>query len=117
MESRMYDGRHSKHRVKVNERSLEDEEKTEEEVVEEEKPKSKSRAKRESKPKTVRLVLQKRKRVRVTGAVSGKEYVFPGAGSELDVDERDVPALLAKGAGRKNCCGGAQPSPYFQIVK
>jgi len=113
MESRMYDGRNSKHRVKVNERSLEDEEK----VLEKEEVKEEPKSKRESKPKTVRLVLQKRKRVKVTGAVSEKEYVFPGAGSELDVDERDVPALLAKGADRRNCCGGAQPTPYFQIVE
>jgi len=116
MESRMYDGRNSK-RVKVSRRSPKD--KDEDVVLEdkkvEEEPEIKS--KREYKPKTVRLVLQKRKKVKTKGSVSGKEYFFDGAGSDVEVDERDVPELLAKGAGRKNCCGGAQPTPYFQIVE
>ena len=66
--------------------------------------------------KTVRLVLQKALNLKVFGSVTGKEYFFPGAGSVLDVDERDVSELLQKGANRRSCCGGSPPSPYFSVL-
>ena len=68
-------------------------------------------------PKTVRIVLARRKKVNTKGSVTGKMYSFPGAGSILDVDERDVPALLAKGVGGTSCCSGVPTSPYFELVK
>lgn len=43
---------------------------------------------------------------KVENTPSGREYVFPGAGSVQDVDERDVDFLLAKQQGERRCCGG-----------
>lgn len=43
---------------------------------------------------------------KVENTPSGREYVFPGAGSVEDVDERDVKFLLAKRQGERFCCGG-----------
>ena len=67
-------------------------------------------------PKTIRIVLARRKKVNTKGSVTGKMYSFSGAGSILDVDERDVPDLLAKGVGGTSCCSGVPTSPYFEIV-
>jgi hypothetical protein len=41
-----------------------------------------------------------------TGYVTGNSYVFNGAGSVVDVDERDVENLLSKRQGGRQCCGG-----------
>ena len=68
-------------------------------------------------PKTVRIVLLRSKIVNTNGSVTGNRYSFPGAGSILDVDERDVPGLLAKGSGGTSCCSGVPTSPYFELVK
>ncbi len=69
------------------------------------------------KAKTVRIVLLRSKIVNTKGSVTGNMYRFPGAGSILYVDERDAPALLAKGAGGTSCCSGIPVSPYFKLVK
>lgn len=52
------------------------------------------------------------------GAVSGKRYDFPEPGSVLEVDSRDVPAMLAYRIGTTGCCGGSDPSgnTVFQLV-
>ena len=68
-------------------------------------------------PKTVRIVLARNKIVNTYGSVTGNRYSFPGAGSILSVDERDVPTLLEKGAGGTSCCSGVPTSPYFELVK
>ena len=68
-------------------------------------------------PKTVRIVLARNKIVNTYGSVTGNRYSFLGAGSILSVDERDVPTLLAKGAGGTSCCSGVPTSPYFELVK
>jgi hypothetical protein len=39
------------------------------------------------------------------GQVSGKQYYFSGAGSVLEVDERDVPHLLSLSIPGQSCCG------------
>ncbi len=67
--------------------------------------------------KTVRIVLLRNKKVKTKGSVTGEMYVFSGAGAILSVDERDVPTLLAKGAGGTSCCSGVPTSPYFELVK
>lgn len=56
--------------------------------------------------------------VKYEGAVSGKLYDFPGPGSVLEVDSRDVPAMLAYRIGTTSCCGGSDPTgnTVFQIV-
>ncbi len=53
-----------------------------------------------------------------TGAVSGQRYDFPGPGSVLDVDSRDVPAMLAYRIGTTSCCGGTKPdgNTVFQTI-
>jgi len=67
--------------------------------------------------KTIRIVLLHNKKVKTKGSVTGKMYVFSGAGAILSVDERDVSALLAKGVGGTSCCSGVPTSPYFELVK
>ncbi len=69
-------------------------------------------------PKTIQIVLSRNKKVTIIGSVTGNVYVFPNAGAILDVDERDAPVLLAKGAGRMSCCSPGQfASPYFRLMK
>ncbi len=53
-----------------------------------------------------------------TGAVSGQRYDFREPGSVLEVDSRDVPAMLAYRIGTTSCCGGSDPSGnvVFQTV-
>lgn len=41
-----------------------------------------------------------------TGQISGEQYEWNRAGSNVDVDERDVPDLLTKRIGGNSCCGG-----------
>ena len=52
------------------------------------------------------------------GAVSGQRYDFSGPGSVLEVDSRDVPAMLAYRIGTTSCCGGGNldGNTVFQIV-
>lgn len=51
----------------------------------------------------------------VTGKFSGMEYLFRGAGSVKDVDERDVEYLLSLRQG-KGCCGGGGGGNIFEKV-
>lgn len=53
-----------------------------------------------------------------TGAISGQRYDFPGPGSVLDVDDRDIPAMLAYRIGTTNCCGGGNVdgNRVFQVL-
>lgn len=48
-------------------------------------------------------------KVIVTGKSTGNTYVFPRAGSVVEVAEADVADLLAKRLGGKSCCGGGNP--------
>lgn len=52
----------------------------------------------------------------VTGKYSGREYVFNGAGSIQNVDNRDVEWLLEKRQG-KGCCGGGGGAQIFYLVE
>ena len=70
---------------------------------------------KDPKPETIRIVLQKNVNFRCVGAVTGQEYYFPGAGSILEIDYRDVEALLNRPIS-KSCCGGAPDSPYFVMA-
>lgn len=53
--------------------------------------------------------------VRVTGTVTGQQYVFRGAGSIVQVDPRDKDELLNKKRGR-SCCGGQTGKSIFVLV-
>ena len=83
------------------------------EVSEEVKPKKKFKKQSE----TVQLVLLRNLRLKYIGKKSGKLYVFPGGGSIVDVDVRDVDIMLEKNGG--TCCEGSgsnKPQPYFAKV-
>jgi hypothetical protein len=45
-------------------------------------------------------------KVKVQSRYSGREYLFDGAGSVVNVDERDVEWMLEKRQGERQCCGG-----------
>lgn len=56
--------------------------------------------------------------VKITGQYSGRNYVFSGAGSVQDVDERDVEWLLERRQGGRQCCGGgATGNVVFQLAE
>lgn len=61
------------------------------------------------------VVLTKDLIMNVVGAVTGYKYTWHGAGSVVDVDEQDIPELLAKRGG-KSCCGSI-PTPYFELLE
>ena len=65
--------------------------------------------------KTVRVRLQIDANYNVTGKFSGRGYLFRGAGSVNDVDERDVEFLLGLRQGR-GCCGGGGGSALFELA-
>ena len=65
-------------------------------------------------PKSVTIVLLQDVLLKITGSVTGNLYIFPGAGSIVSVDERDLPRLLAKKGGAP-CCAD-RPSTYFQVL-
>jgi len=98
MESRAYDAGRSE-RVKVTRKSV-------------------KKTVKKAPIKTVRVRLLKNIRLNKIGAATGIRYSFEFAGSEVDIDERDLPELLAKTTGT-TCCGEGQnmsPSPYFELV-
>lgn len=63
---------------------------------------------------TVNLQLQVSARVKLTGKVSGKQYVWPKSGAIIPVNKEDVNDLLKKKLGEKPCCGG---KPNYLFVK
>ena len=68
------------------------------------------------KRQTVKLQLMKEVKKNVTGRVTGKKYVFNGAGSIVDVDKEDADILI--NIRRSGCCpGSVGSSPYFQIIE
>lgn len=55
-------------------------------------------------------------RLLYVGKVSERQYEWTKAGSIVDVDERDIPELLAKRIGVRSCCGaGLQGNQVFEI--
>ena len=51
-----------------------------------------------------------------TGRESGRQYEWARAGAIVDVDEQDVPELLAKRLGKKQCCG-QERTKIFQLLQ
>ncbi len=66
-------------------------------------------------PKMVRVRLRIDANYSVTGRFSGREYLFRGAGSVNDVDNRDVEFLLDLRQG-KGCCGGGGGNALFELA-
>ena len=65
--------------------------------------------------KTIRLVLLRNTTMKIAGSVTGNLYVFSGAGSTMDVDEKDAQKFLEM--RRNSCnCSGMPGQPYFQVV-
>ena len=74
----------------------------------------KSKTSKSSSVVAVRLL--KNTRYKIKG-ISGKEYVFPRAGSVLQVNSEDVKILMKKNENRPNsCCGGSPPGKIFELV-
>ena len=53
--------------------------------------------------------------VKVTGAVTGKQYIWAHAGATEDVDVRDKDEILNKKRGRA-CCGGQGGKALFELA-
>ena len=64
-------------------------------------------------PNTVQIVSLRDGIVNVTGKSTGNVYRFVGAGSAVDVDDRDATEILAKRSGR-SCCGPGF-TPFFAL--
>ena len=63
----------------------------------------------------VSVVLTRHKIVTVTGKVTGRKYIFRGAGSIVDdVDKRDAEIMINQPLP-PSCCG-SYPTPQFQIL-
>ena len=63
---------------------------------------------------TVDLVLQRDLKLKIKGPVSGKQYLFAGAGAVVPVNKEDVDKMLEKSGGM--CCEGSgvnAPQSYF----
>jgi len=106
MAKRSYSKSDSKLKVKVEDDSyLEDDFYLEDDEVEEVSPYG-----------TTRLMLVKELTLKIVGKVSGNQYVFHGAGSQVNVLNEDVEGMIHKISTVESCCGD-KPQPYFQIVK
>ena len=64
---------------------------------------------------TVRIRVRVDANYKVTGRYSGQEYLFRGAGSEVDVDKEDAETLLEL-RQNKGCCGGGGGNPVFELA-
>lgn len=69
------------------------------------------------KDKVVKMELMIDSTVKVIGKYSGRNYLFSGAGSVQDIDERDVEWLLERRQGGRQCCGGGETgNVVFQLA-
>jgi len=64
---------------------------------------------------TVPVRLMKSMIVKVIGSTTGKEYLFNGAGSIINVDKSDLESIRKKNRIHQSCCG-SYSSPYFDIL-
>ena len=53
--------------------------------------------------------------VKVTGTVTGNQYIWARSGAEVEVDARDKDEILNKKRGRA-CCGGQGGKSLFELV-
>lgn len=67
----------------------------------------------EDQPSEVWLTLMVDSIVKTKGPVTGRSYVFSGAGSRILVDYED--AILMIERKRKSCCGSAAQTVFFEI--
>lgn len=65
-----------------------------------------------------KLVLLIDAKYKVTGRYSRQEYLFTGAGSTQDVNNKDVEWMLSLRQGERQCCGGSpEGNPVFRLVE
>ena len=64
----------------------------------------------------MRLQLCKNINLKINGKVTGKQYIFMGAGSIVDVDDEDGEIMKMK-MSNQPCCSGGPPTHYFQVVE
>jgi len=91
---------------KYNLRTVEDEDQPVHKKVEE--------VKTYAKP-DVKMRLRINSNYKLTGKFSGREYLFQGAGSVLNVDSRDVDWILGL-RRQKGCCGGGGSNAIFELA-
>lgn len=79
----------------------------------------KLRVKESQAGRTVRFTLLRDVILTFNGPITGKEYIFNRAGSQVDIDELDADEILKAMAGQAgSCCSGfMQPSPYFEVTR
>lgn len=53
---------------------------------------------------------------KTVGEITGKQYIFSGFSSEVDVDDEDAKIMIEKRTGR-GCCTGTEPQIIFEIVE
>ena len=70
---------------------------------------------RQSRFPSTSFVLMKSLKLNITGAITGYKYTWDGAGSVVDVDNRDVPAIMNRAVRKTSCCGTV-PTPYFVML-
>ena len=64
---------------------------------------------------TVSVMLMQVAIVKVIGDVTGREYVFNGGGSIVEMDKRDIGIINKYNIATATCCGGLS-SPYFKFI-
>ena len=64
---------------------------------------------------TISVMLMQSLVVKVIGDVTGKEYIFNGGGSIVEVDKIDIGIINKYNIATVSCCGTLS-SPYFKFV-
>jgi hypothetical protein len=64
---------------------------------------------------TVSVMLMQSTIIKVIGSVTGKEYIFNGGGSVVEVDKEDIGIINKYNVATLSCCG-SYSSPYFKFV-
>ena len=64
---------------------------------------------------TVRVMLMKSTILKMVGHVTGKEYIFNGGGSIVEIDIEDIDNLIEHNVRIQSCCGSFS-SPNFEIL-
>lgn len=54
--------------------------------------------------------------ITITGETTGKVYIFPRAGSVVEVSADDLDAILEKRMGGRLCCGDPQANYLFELA-
>jgi hypothetical protein len=64
---------------------------------------------------TISVMLMQSMKVIVIGDITGKEYIFSGGGSIVEIDKRDIGIINKYNVAITSCCGTLS-SPYFKFV-